>query len=320
MGLLTVYGLIELDQFWPIGQSDADTTKVKARRFVYQNRRTKIFHGAAVHAMGRSRLVIDRKGHLTVRYQGIDAPELHFQPRSPRRRSARDCDFRQYAGESATMALRAYLQEIAGKAGDLACEVRTRVEHPDDVFDAYGRFVGDVWVGGVHLNRWLVREGWAFPSFYASMMQEEIRTLLEAGEHAARKKTNIWSSFSDELAFDPSLLYRRPTNDGPVAIETARDRRPITMPKIFRRLATCYVMHGEVGRSALTSYFARRASQDWCYSTREFLEQGAAASTPHRLADLVRGHRFVKRPADIVFKEQPSRIVGADGRAIRSWS
>ncbi len=32
MGLLILHGVLRLDQFWPLGSSDADTSKVKPTR------------------------------------------------------------------------------------------------------------------------------------------------------------------------------------------------------------------------------------------------------------------------------------------------
>src|SRR5260370_41502564 len=91
------------------------------------------------------------------------------------------------------------------------------------------------------------------------------------------------------------------------------------MPKLFRRLAACFAAVGDVERAALTSYFEKHTGGDWWYATSEFLEQGVAAATPHRLAELVHHGRFEKRPEEIVFKERPSRVLAADGTPINSW-
>jgi endonuclease YncB( thermonuclease family) len=316
MGLLVLHGVMRLDQFWPKGSSDADTSKVKPTRFTYDGVRTTVFDGAVVEGMGVRVPVMDRNGEVTVRYQGIDAPELHYQPRSS---NGRRLDFRQYMGESATVALHRQLQSIAGKLDTITCEVRTQVDHPNEVFDVYGRFIGDVWVDGLNVNLWLVSQGWAFPSFYASMTPDEIRQIRRVSRDAANEKRHIWSIFSDELRFDSWLLYRRPSKEDVPKLRPSRDRGPITMPKVFRRLASGHASLAHAGPSAIASYLQTHATRDWWYPTSEFLEQGAAASEPHPLADITLGGRLSKRPDQLVFREQPSRLIDAHGRAVAPW-
>src|SRR5262245_18535537 len=79
MGLLILHGVLRLDQFWPMGSSDADTSKVKAERFTYDGARTNVFDGATVEGRGLRVPVVDRNGEVTVRYQGIagDIRVLH---------------------------------------------------------------------------------------------------------------------------------------------------------------------------------------------------------------------------------------------------
>ena len=124
-GLLELSGTIDVGQFWPAGTSDADTTKIKiavqgeAFRFrpspgePFQV--THAFDGAVV--LGKVRKSpIDKKGQVTVRLQGIDAPELHYQPPAAIKKSDQTQDqrklyldwnlnCRQRYGETATVAL-----------------------------------------------------------------------------------------------------------------------------------------------------------------------------------------------------------------------
>src|SRR4051812_36516887 len=88
VGLLEVEGTIEVKQFWPEGRSDADTTKVvvaiapDAIRFRKNDtapfQPTQVFDDAKVK--GRTNTAPIKNGKLTIRLQGIDAPELHYQP------------------------------------------------------------------------------------------------------------------------------------------------------------------------------------------------------------------------------------------------
>src|SRR5262245_8120186 len=94
MGLLRVTGSIDPGQFWPEGDSDADTTKIivqtgpNAFRFQpHPGARfavTRAFEGAKVRG-ATTRAPVDDKGRLTIRLQGIDAPELHYSPARPGR-------------------------------------------------------------------------------------------------------------------------------------------------------------------------------------------------------------------------------------------
>jgi endonuclease YncB( thermonuclease family) len=69
------------------GSSDADTSKVKvsvdADSFAFAAngktfRKTTVFKNASVIGASK-KLVIDKNNKVTVRLQGIDAPELHYK-------------------------------------------------------------------------------------------------------------------------------------------------------------------------------------------------------------------------------------------------
>src|SRR5260221_6777974 len=91
-GLLEVEGTIDVTQFWPAGRSDADTAKVLVTvaagsvRFredaTKPFRTTNFLNGATVGipVKGKQKPAVNAKGQLTIRLQGIDAPELHYQP------------------------------------------------------------------------------------------------------------------------------------------------------------------------------------------------------------------------------------------------
>ena len=90
-GLLEVTGTIDLDQFWPSGTSDADTTKllVAVDQDAFRFRPapsepfkvTHVFDDAIV--IGETRKpAIDSQHRVTIRLQGIDAPELHYTPQA----------------------------------------------------------------------------------------------------------------------------------------------------------------------------------------------------------------------------------------------
>jgi endonuclease YncB( thermonuclease family) len=83
-GLLRVSGTITLSQFWPTGGSDADTASVavNAKSFEFSPdpsktpfRQTRMFEGAQIN-----KKPVIHGAKVTVRFRGIDAPELHFPP------------------------------------------------------------------------------------------------------------------------------------------------------------------------------------------------------------------------------------------------
>jgi hypothetical protein len=78
------------------------------------------------------------------------------------------------------------------------------VDKPNDVFDTYGRLVGDieVTINGktVNINQWLVEHGWAFPTFYSSMSNDEIDVLMALAKTARSKKLPVWKNLTKTSA------------------------------------------------------------------------------------------------------------------------
>src|SRR5215208_5760094 len=218
-GLLRMRGSIAQDQFWPTGRSDADTTKilltVSPGAIEFRKNSSTPFHSTHVfdHAIvkGRTKKPAIKNGEVTVRLQGVDATELHYQPSplSPTEKKGlnaakRDAyhsvthSYRQFLGATATKALRDFLATTG--LAPLDCHVFTQVDTPGDVFDTYGRLVGDIeaTIAGklVNINQWLVEHGWAFPTFYSSMTNEEINTFLGVGKTPRSKKSGLWKYLS----------------------------------------------------------------------------------------------------------------------------
>jgi endonuclease YncB( thermonuclease family) len=151
-----------------------------------------------------------RNGKITVRLQGMDAPELHYRPVAAKKKADQtekqhtlylkwNLEFRQLLAESATIALTAFFQDIG--SSPIPCIVRTAVDAPDEVFDTYGRFVGDIFVhrGGDHVdvNHWIVENGWAFPAFYSSMSEPEITTIVDLANQAFDGGLGVWPRLND---------------------------------------------------------------------------------------------------------------------------
>jgi len=335
MGLLRVSGTIDISQFWPSGDSDADTTKVgvTADSFKFQAtpngpfKKTTVFRNAKV--VGRvAKPPIDLKGRITIRLQGIDATELHYQPtlskKPPPTQAQRDAfktanrDFRQPFGESATLGLAAYLAKLS--KGPIACSVETRVDRPTDVFDTYGRFVGDIYVkvGGktVDINHWLVEQGYAYPTFYTTMADDEINAVLAATVKGRKQKDRLWSRYEGDTSdFDPTLVYRKK------GASPQPDPGKAVMPKLFRRRSAYYSEH-EAGytKGDFRSYVKAQDKANVFYLTDDFLQNGVHSATVQFLSEhMDNGGAFGLTPDKLVFQEAKSKLVDAKGKEITKW-
>jgi endonuclease YncB( thermonuclease family) len=334
-GLLEVIGTIDLAQFWPTGESDADTVKVKlsgtsAFRFRAHpggpSKITHAFEGAIVRGKV-SKPAIDTQGRVTIRLQGIDAPELHYRPTAPTLKgkkptpsqrlafNAANANFRQKFGETATVALLKVLTK-AGKS-PINCVVRTKVDEPGEVFDTFGRMVGDIFVTtkGVeqNINHSLCANGWAFPTFYTSMTTQEITELTTLSEKARGAKTGIWGKASSNLKpFDRTLVFRKNGQPNPAA-----DIGPLILPKLFRRRSTFGIAQtAKMVVGNLKSYL--QEEPDACFLTSDILSKGLTASQPHMLDEFVSAAGiFTTGPKDLVFQEHASHVVDKNGNPVK---
>ena len=213
-GTLEVTGTIALSQFWPQGSADADTVKIEVllddarSSFSFTPsgastaKATRAFEGATVRGKTRELAIRQKKtgeSFITVRLQGVDAPELHYRPSAELKKADQtdeqhalylelNEEYRQPVAESGTVALATFLRSASSDGATLPCRVRTQVNSPDEVFDTYGRFVGNILVQPagewVDVNTWLAEQGWAFPTFYNSMTADEIEELTDATNRA----------------------------------------------------------------------------------------------------------------------------------------
>lgn len=343
VGLLEVEGTIEVSQFWPEGRSDADTTKVAvnvapgAIRFRKNEsspfQQTHVFDDAKVK--GRTNTAPIKNGKLTIRLQGIDAPELHYQPSplSPaekkglpdaKRQAYHDVthSYRQFLGATSTKALHDFLAGT-GEA-TLACRVFTHVDAPNEVFDTYGRLVGDIEVTianeTVDINHWLVAQGLAYPTFYSSMNDDEIKAFLALTKTARAKKLPVWKNLAKTIpAFDFELREPKANETGVLAT----DKGPVILPKLFRRQTNWSARKkAKVTSQTFQAFLAAGSGgkPDTCYEIDDFLANGVHSATPRNFADFVVGGKTIKfQPDGLVFREAPSTLVGADGKAIAGF-
>jgi endonuclease YncB( thermonuclease family) len=357
MGVLKVNGMIDLGQFWPEKESDGDTVKVKIEEAFlfrpYPNQpfqETSAFDNAEIG--GKAVLHVDHNTStksITVRVQGIDAPELHYRPQAPEnlkpdvdahRAAFRkyDKNYRQPYGESATVKLSEWLKETYGQQ-QLPCIVVTQVDAPNDVFDVYGRLVGTLFIldqngtaevladdgqatmKATDVNLHCVQQGWAFPTFYSSMTEEEITPLLQAAKNAQKQSIGLWPSYQDHVGeLDTSVLYDRPTQRHQPEYDAAQDTGEVIFPKLFRRLCI-YTALRDTGIINMTFKQYLQKEREYCFLLSEFLEQGPTASTPYPVDEFIDdGENLTKQTYELVFQEKASSLRDKDsGQSIKNW-
>ncbi|MBO0793781.1 MAG: thermonuclease family protein, partial [Ktedonobacteraceae bacterium] len=337
--------------------SDGDTITVQLDRpFLFQPypdqpfRETHAFDDAEI----RGEAVLHKNNDtgtqsITVRLQGIDAPEIHYRPQAPENLKSEvkakqeafrkyNKEYRQLYGETATVQLSQWLRDTRHQQ-QLDCIVVTQVDTPNDVFDAYGRFIGTIYIPdengnetvpaddgqasikAIDVNLHSVQQGWAFPTFYSSMTEEEITTLLQAAKHAQEQSIGLWPLYQSRIGkLDTDLVYDRPTSKHHPAYDATRDTGPIIFPKLFRRLCTYTALEG-AGIIDKTFKQFLRMQREYCFLLDEFLEQGPTASTPHPLDKLVSSkEQLTTQPYDLVFQEKASTLRDKNtGQTIKTW-
>lgn len=340
MGLLRVNGTIEVRQFWPKGTSDADTAVIivgvkSSNAFQFQEtaggpfKTTHAFEGALVHGKQGPKPPVDAKGRIRVRLQGIDAPELHYQP-APLGKSLKATlsqkvlgaysalthKYRQRWAESAAFALLNFVSQ-AGKAV-IPCTVTSVVAEPTDVFDTYGRLVGDIWirVNGQqkNVNLWLVREGWAYPSFYDSMKANEINAVLAAWT-SGKTKGRVAQALSSAIGtLDFNLVYRAGAN---LHVVSGADKGSALYPKIFRRLVT-WSVEKKSGVTGKTFKQFVASGSDKLRKLADYLAKGKSSKT-FALETTLGAGTVNLRPETTVFVEDANSQLKKDNHIVRKW-
>jgi endonuclease YncB( thermonuclease family) len=343
MGLLIISGVLRVKQFWPEARSDADTATVDLvaptkKPFVFVNdagkrQTTKVFDNAeVVGKFGRKPVIKQSKGstvrRVTVRLQGVDAPELHYQPVVPGSGGKGiNHPFRQSLGETCADALHAFVSTFGQP--EIPCEVVTVVDKPSEVCDVFGRVVGNLVLvmGGsrIDINHWLLREGWVLPGFYNSMLKTEILAVLADHKAAMQSKRGLFSKkiVTTKLApFDPQRRERK----GPATFKPFSDRGPVNFPKFFRRQGELHV-RGANGESVPADLrgFIKTKLDDLALQRDQFLKlKGPTTGKKPRpefknLSTFLGGNQYPTGP-EIVFWENDSKLVKAGTNTeIKVW-
>jgi hypothetical protein len=192
------------------------------------------------------------------------------------------------------------------------------------VFDTYGRLVGDIEVTiadkTVDINHWLVEQGFAYPTFYSSMNDDEIKAFLVLTKTARTKKLPVWKSLAKTI---PAFAFNlREPKAGETSV-LATDKGPVILPKLFRRYTNWSARNKAKVTSQNFQKFLGEGSggkPDTCYAIDDFLANGVHSATPRNFAEFVAGGKTIKfQPDGLVFGEAPSTLVDADGKAITGF-
>jgi len=339
MGLLRVTGTIDINQFWPTGGahnvlSDADTVHVKvnpATAFVFEGNKTHAFDFAWITMNTNKKtgkktpeyVIVSQTtadAHIKIRLQSMDAPELHY------RADQTKPEVRQNWGERATYELRNYLKAQAGGKMTIDCHVETLVNLPNDAFDIYGRFVGDIMIGAgskiVNVNHWLVEQGWAFPTHYNSAQPGEI----DAINQLWAKKGGIRASVTDRATNNMYGLPAGKAGDSPAL--ASKDKGPVVLPKMFRRLVA--FNENPKGTTTLQQFLGlAQNSKDLVIDLAKFKKltpkQRANPTAKNSGVPLIRlntlvknGNQLVPKPETLVFVEKGATLKNSKG-PVKDW-
>jgi hypothetical protein len=168
----------------------------------------------------------------------------------------------------------------------------------------------------INLNRWMVKNGWAFPAFYVSMTAEEIAPYAKDAHEAQGDGRGIWPSFTKTVQFDPTLIHKRPKK-GETAKLDADDPGEVLFPKIFRRLVTEYVATGDT--KALREFLGEEQRPDKFVFTNDFVELGKDSAVQHDLTEVVTSTKINFEPAEVMFLEGASTLFDKNGHKITRW-
>lgn len=317
MNKMIIRGWCDIGTIYPNGNSDADTVKVKVATvsFIQDGREIDIYRQiTAARSLEEKpegeprRQPILQAGTISVRLQGIDAPELHFQP------GKGQPYFRQPRGASAA---RRFSQALCWSGRNwMPCELISRVQHPADAFDKYGRLVANIIDSstGADLNLLLLQNGLVFPAIYNSMQPDEIQMVLAAAARGREANDSIWRDWSAELTFDPSLLA--PEKGKPVA---EPDHGQLNLPKVFRRLAR----HIQAGGTLSTFKASLTADAEQVLRTNDVL--AGELGQPFLFSELIGGTEeaptYLGRPEDVVYIEAEGTIYLEDKvtKELKDW-
>ncbi len=332
MGMLTIKNAkLKLAQFTTTSDADSFRVDVSQAAFEFAASATSapvaVSLYAGAHIKGTDSSPCIDKGVIRVRLQGVDAPELSFPPMFERYEvrknySAEQRDEfarfnekgQQPLADAARKALHAELVQRSGAVADVV--VTSRVNLPGDVFDTYGRFIGEVTVTQgappLNVNLWLIEQGWGFPAYYESMDAGEIQAIDTLTATARAAGRNVWGIFRKEIP--PMTVNRRYSP----AASAAAHAPALTLPKLFRRQAVWWAgAQAGLWDVGLREYLVTKGEELLLKS--EYLKWGRGAPR-HKMSEFIsEAGVLTVEPESMVFLEKSAILLNANGKEILSW-
>lgn len=337
-GLLTVIGNLDISQFWSAtkgsASSDGDTVHLKVdptTSFLFKTspnakpKITKKFIGAFVIDHGKKKKTITAKNEIKIRLQGIDTPELHYPALGkvdPSKKGTFKNEFRQPYGASAANALHKHLETFLGTGSGTVINATlvTQISSANEAVDSHGRFVGDILVGTAaakSINTWLVENGWAFPLFYDSMTDKEVRTLVDAWK--VGKKIPARPGKSLRRPLQPFVSGRNVDN------AKLPDGGKLNIPKIFRRQAQFWTeVAGPLTRTEFVALLKKgiKGKADSAFLLDYFMKNFKQLDPKKRVtlvSKISSQGQTLFSPEELVFREDPATLLGANGQPVKGW-
>ncbi|TIW68546.1 MAG: hypothetical protein E5V60_04515 [Mesorhizobium sp.] len=356
MGFVDILGTVDIFQYWPHGPSDVDTLKfnpdLASAQYFANGTTTSV--GAFFERGGtfqpddnnpgeeKFRSILRKAGgvSLSVRLQGIDAPETHYSPNYREgmfdgdyakwvaKHIARQKSYRQPYGKLCTDFFANGLRALLGVGSFnsatpevlVPAKVRILADGINGAVDVYGRVIGYVTLIGngqeIVLNDYALSQGFAFCSFYGSMAIDEMRRLTELfAAHGASgaPRSQLRSNVSNQLRdFEPELWTTKSMRD------TDRDengadafRSRCFDPKLFRRCVDWIGRKEALGEStALLDYM--RSNDEEIVLLSDFVAAKGDWNKSRKFAMgslIAKDGAFSYKNGEVVFKSRPVEIV-----------
>ncbi|MES0041881.1 hypothetical protein [Mesorhizobium sp. M0091] len=356
MGIVDIQGKVDVFQYWPHGSSDVDTLKfipdLASAQYVGDGASTNV--GAFFERGGtfqpddnnpgeeKFKSILRKAGgvSLSVRLQGIDAPETHYSPNYREgmfdgdyakwiaKHIARQKSYRQPYGKLCTDLFANGLRTQLGIGSFnsatpevlVDAKVRILADGIDGAVDVFGRVLGYVTLIGngleIVLNDHALTQGFAFCSFYGSMAIDEMKRLSDLfathGEGGAQK-SQLRSNVSGQLRdFEYELWTTKSMRD------TDRDdngadsfRSKCFDPKLFRRCIDWVGRKEALGESTALLDYMRSNDEDIVLLSDFVAAKGDwNKSRKFALGFLIaKDGAFSYKTGEVVFESRPVEIV-----------
>lgn len=369
MGYVEINGQVDVFQYWPHGASDVDTLKFipDLSTATYYSDSAPVKVGAFFERGGtfqpddnkpgeeRFKAILRGSGgsSVSVRLQGIDAPETHYAPNYREgmfdgdyakwiaKHVARQMSYRQPYGKLSTDFFANSLRSKLGVGAfdkdnpELLVPAKLKIfaDSINGAADVYGRVVGYVTLSQnsqeVVLNDLALQEGFAFCSFYGSMAVDEMQRLADlyanhgtGGARRSQLRSNLSSHLRD---FEPGLCTSRSMRDtdqddnGTNSIRgTDSFRSKCFDPKLYRRCVD-WVGQREALSEPTTLLDYMRGNDEEVVMLSDFAAANGDWSQARKLSMgslIAPDGTFRYKPGEVVFEARPVTIVDDQRRPL----